>query len=289
MKFSILSPAKINLYLDVLDKRSDGYHNIETVMQTISIYDKITLTVSEYDSACNEIKIVSNNEDIAWDESNLVYKSAIRFIAKADIKFKKLLFEIEKNIPICAGMAGGSADAAATLKLLNQAFSYPLSEYDLISLSASLGADVPFCIHGGTYLCQGIGEKLTKLPTLKDINLICVMGNEPKLSTVHAYSELDKKYGIYCKKSGDYDKMIDAISKNSISDISSLLYNKFEDVANPEVHKIKAMLLDNGAIGALMSGSGPSVFGIFNSEDEAKKAFSSMKPHFDKIFLCKTV
>ncbi|MBO5212363.1 MAG: 4-(cytidine 5'-diphospho)-2-C-methyl-D-erythritol kinase [Clostridia bacterium] len=289
MKLSILSPAKINLYLDVLNKRSDGYHNIQSIMQTVSLYDEIFLNVSESTKISNEISIFSDNTAITWDKSNLVYKSAEKFLASANISFKKIVFEVKKSIPICAGMAGGSADAAAVLKLLNHAFNYPLSTNELLSLGATLGADVPFCILGGTYLCEGIGERLTKLPTLKDVYLVCVMGNEPKISTAHAYSEIDKKYGIECTSSNDIDKIINAISAKNISKISSLLFNKFEEVSSPEVYKIKALLLENGALGSLMSGSGPSVFGIFEDEESAKTAFLKICSCFNKVFLCKTV
>lgn len=285
--FSILAPAKINLYLDVLDKRPDGYHNIKTVMQTISIYDEISLSVFCSEKYDNEIEISSNDSSILWDSSNLVYKSASAYLKSADIHNKKLFFYVKKEIPICAGMAGGSADAAGVLLLLNEAFSQ-FSETELCKIGATLGADIPFCITKGTCLCEGIGEKITKLRSLENVNIVCALGDEPKVSTPYAYSMLDK-LDINPDSDGNAEKMMLAITNSDINGIASLLYNKFEAVATSDVDKIKSILTASGAIGTIMSGSGPSVFGIFNTKVDAEKAFLALKNAKFKAFLCKTV
>lgn len=286
---SILAPAKINLYLDVLNKREDGYHNIKSIMQSISLYDKVSLSVFESDFFENEIEISSNDTSVAWDESNLVYKGASLFIKSADIHNKKLVFFVEKNIPVCAGMAGGSADVGAALILLNEAFKSCFSLSELCALGAKIGADVPFCITKGTCICEGIGEKITSLPTLDGAYVVCGIGALQKVSTPYAYKTLDEIFGTDATDANDINEIVNAIKEKNLESVASLLYNKFEAVATSDVDKIKSILISNGALGSLMSGSGPSVFGIFPCEEAALNAFSALKMANFKAFLCKTV
>ena len=287
--------AKINFYLDVVNKMENSYHEIESVMQSISLFDTVTLTVSD-GSGENEIAITSNSSQIPLNEKNIVYKAAVKFLAFLEnsitkIENKKLSFHIEKNIPVEAGMAGGSTDCASALYLLNEAFGYPIKDKDLITLGASLGADVAFCQTGGTALCRGIGDKITILKSAPSLNLVSAIGNSG-ISTPVAFGLLDEKFGTCPGRSGDLDGFICALEGGDAYKICASLYNKFEAVIEPinqSVSEIKAELKACGAIGALMSGSGPSVFGIFESEKEAENACEQLKKKNFRVFLCKTV
>lgn len=289
MKFSIKAPAKVNLFLDVLSKRPDGYHNINSVMQSISLCDEVSLEVTRAEK--NEISVCGTSDEIKWDESNLVYKACSAFIKKAGLDGYRFDFHVQKNIPVCAGMAGGSTDAAAALILMNKAFGNLFSVERLCELGAGLGADVAFCIVGGTCLCEGIGEKLTALPSIRDMYMVCAIDSSC-VSTPKAYAMLDEKYGSDCTQSADCEKFLKALKNASVKEISALLYNKFESVIaeqNPSIQKIKDMLFENGALGALMSGSGPSVFGIFETESEQRQAFEALEKAKIRVFLCKSL
>ena len=282
--------GKINLYLDVLDKRQDGYHNVKSVMQSVSLCDKISLEITDTDGE-NEIDIISSDIRLKCDKSNLIYKAWNKFFEKTKISGKKCVFTLEKNIPMAAGMAGGSSDCACALSLLNEAFGYPLSYKKLVVLGSKIGADVAFCIKGGTCICEGIGEKITPLKSFKDALLVCAI-DDSSVSTPYAFSLLDEKYGIDCKDSNNIENIIDYINNGSIKDVCRGLYNKFESVIIPKienVQKIKDMMLSNGALGALMSGSGPSVFGIFDNENDSINAYKALKSQKIRAFLCKTL
>ncbi len=281
--------AKINLYLDVLDKRPDGYHNIKSVMQSISLYDRISLEVDN----CleNQIEIQCNDPRLKCDSSNLIYKAWDRFCQKAEITNQKCSFEVEKNIPMSAGLAGGSADCACALKLLNEAFAYPLSDKELIELGSKIGADVAFCLKGGTCICEGIGEKLTPIKGITDVYVVCAIGNA-SVSTPVAFSLLDEKYGTNCTESRDIINMVNSLEGGVLNFVAMFLYNKFESVISPlysEIDEIKKIMDSNGALGTLMSGSGPSVFGLFNSRKCQENAFLALKNHGISAFLCKTI
>lgn len=287
MRYSIDAPAKINLYLDVLSKRENGYHDIKSVMQSVSICDKITISVEK--SKNTSITLYGNNNSIAWDESNLVYKACSLFIKEAGIEGYSFTIYVEKKIPIKAGMGGGSTDAAATLNLLNDIFDEKFTEDELCALGARLGADVAFCIKGGACLCEGIGEKLTPVSGLKNVYLLCAIGNS-SISTPEAYALLDEKYGTSCTDSASIDEFLTNVKNGDLFRICSGLYNKFESVicpALPEIEKIKSIFMENGALGALMSGSGPSVFGIFDDEDNQMNAFYDLICENFRTFLCK--
>lgn len=294
MTYTKKAYAKINLYLDVLNKLDDGYHNIESVMQAISLYDTVSLTV--LDGAFDiEIK---TDATIPTNENNLVYKACMKFIEYARTKRKikapdkKFIFSIEKNIPISAGMAGGSTDCAAALKLMNEAYDYILKENELLEIASSIGADVGFCLIGGTCECRGIGDKMKSLKPFKDVFLVCAIDNI-EISTPEAYRLLDARYGTDSRSTRIFEVFLGAINgAGDIKRISSLLFNKFEQVIIPKnqsINEIKSLLLENGAIGALMSGSGPSVFGIFNSENDQIKAYNALKDKNIRAFLCKTL
>lgn len=292
-----IAPAKINLYLDVLDKMDNGYHNIESVMQSISLADKLTLELVKMGGE-NTIEISTNTDKIPNDEGNLVYKAASLFIEyvnkkrKTKISDTKFVFTIEKNIPVSAGMAGGSTDCACALRLLNSAYSNILKENELFELGTRLGADVGFCLIGGTCECRGNGSKIKKLTPFKDIPLVCAIDSS-SVSTPQAFKMLDDRYGTSSRACAIFEVFTGAISQGAnLKRICSLLFNKFENViipTNENIKKIKDILLENGAIGALMSGSGPSVFGIFETEDAQNKAYNALQKANINAFLCKTL
>ena len=282
--------GKINLYLDVLNKREDGYHNVKSVMQSVSLCDTLTLEITDIQGD-NEISIISSDISLKCDKSNLIYKAWDRFFEATKIENKKCIFTLEKNIPMAAGMAGGSSDCACALLLLNEALGHPLSEADLIKLGSKIGADVTFCIKGGTCICEGIGEIITPLNSFKNVLLVSAI-DESSVSTPYAFSLLDEKYGTDCSDSADIITVVDGIRNEDIKAVAKSLYNKFENVIIPKienVQKIKDIMVNNGAIGALMSGSGPSVFGIFDDEKSQKSAFDALKNNGIKAFLCITV
>ena len=268
----------------------NGYHNIESVMQSVSLCDTITLEIEDI-SGENSIEIITSSGKIPNDKTNLVYKCAKKYLDFTNIANKKCIFTIEKNIPISAGMAGGSSDGAVAMKLLNKACKSVLSYEELCAIGASVGADIPFCINGGTSACRGIGDKMTPIKPFRDVLLVCAIDNS-SVSTPVAFGMLDEKYGTECTSSNNINLMIDAITKNDIKKVSSLLYNKFEDViipTNKNVEKIKNIMLNNNSVGAIMSGSGPSVFGIFLDEISQNKALNELKNCSINAFLCKTI
>lgn len=263
--------AKINLCLDVLSRRSNGYHDVEMVMTNIDIAD--VLEIRELEE--KKISLICNNKDLATDETNLIYKAIVllRRETKRDFGVE---VRLEKNIPMEAGMAGGSADAAATLKAVNELFQLGISTDRLLELGAGLGADIPFCITGGTALAEGIGEKLTKLKPVPKLKLLIA---KPKagLSTKSVYEKLDidnmNKTGF---KHKDVREMVSIIESDEADDIKTLqiakALNNILEVPSlrllPLIAEIKQIMNDNNCLGSLMSGSGTAVFGIFDNDSD---------------------
>ena len=281
--------GKINLYLDVLNKRPDGYHNIRSVMQSVSLCDVITLKTAPSSQA--EIKIECSDKNIKCDKSNLIYKAAQKFLSKCDAECMNYSFYLEKNIPVSAGMAGGSSDAAAALMLMNEAHGCKMTLNELRHIGSEIGADVPFCLTGGTCICEGIGENLTLLPTFSDFYLVSAIGSS-SVSTPVAFSMLDSKFGTECTDSSDISAIVDYINSKDLNGVCSTLYNKFEQVifdTNPDAKVIKELLIKYGAIGALMSGSGPSVFAFFDTYDKAMDAVCKLKIDKIRANVCKTI
>ena len=258
--------AKINLCLDVLSRRPNGYHDVEMVMTNIDIADVLEE---------KKISLICNNKDLAMDETNLIYK-AIVLLQKETKRDFGVEVRLEKNIPMEAGMAGGSADAAATLKALNELFQLFISTDRLLELGACLGADIPFCIMGGTALAEGIGEKLTKLKPVPKLKLLIA---KPKagLSTKSVYENLDidnmNKTGF---KHKDVREMVSIIESDEADDIKTLqiakALNNILEVPSlrllPLIAEIKQIMNDNNCLGSLMSGSGTAVFGIFDNDSD---------------------
>ena len=247
--------AKINLFLDVTSRREDGFHDIKSVMQSVSLCDYIRLSAEA--SEKTRISITTNHSDLPLDENNLVYKSAAKYLKHFGIR-AKIDVDLEKHIPVGAGLGGGSSDAAATLRALNKIFGHA-TETELLSMAAELGRDVPFCLVGGTAICTGRGEKMERIQG-NNYHLVISIGNT-RVSTPKAYAMLDDKYNNFCSSS--YTPKIDVTS----------FYNIFESVTDiDEIGRIKEIMIKNGAEQVLMSGSGPSVFGIFENENVATEA-----------------
>lgn len=269
-EISLQAYAKINLGLDVLRKRDDGYHEVRMIMQSISLADTLILRkISE-----NTIRLLSDDgkehPDVPMNESNLIYR-AIRLLKEEFRLEEGVEAVLSKRIPVAAGMAGGSTDAAAALKGMNQLFHLNLSMQELCDRGVGLGADIPYCIMGGTALSEGIGEILTPLPKIADC-WILVAKPPINVSTAFVYGNLKVQE---LKEHPDIDGMIQAIRLEDMQGVSDRLGNVLETVtvpAYPVIATIKDMMMKNGAMQALMSGSGPTVFGIFDTEEKAWKA-----------------
>lgn len=274
--------GKINLSLDVLRKRQDGYHELRMIMQQIALKD--TIEILELDEG---IKIESNNLDLPTDSTNLVYKSWKIMCSRFKIN-KGVYIYIEKNIPIAAGLAGGSSDAAAVLKGLNKLWNLDLSEKELMDIGLEIGADVPYCIMGGTALAEGIGEKLTKLPNFSN-KLILLANPGIEVSTGHVFRDLDLNS---ITKRPDTNTLIDAIKDNKLDFVGANMVNLLETVTIPKypiIEEIKNMMIDNGAVGSMMSGSGATVFGIFDDNKKIKKCKQILNKHIDIVIETTTI
>jgi len=275
-EIEIKCPAKINLTLDVINRRTDGYHNLSMIMQEINLFDILKITV-ELDTSESIIRFETESEKIPADENNLVTKAAKLFFEKTNIATSARI-HLEKNIPVGAGLGGGSSDAAGTLVGLNTLFDNPMSFDDMAALAKYLGADVPFFLYGGCMLAEGIGEKLTPLPKLKDAFIVLA---KPKVtvSTAHVYKSLvlDDKV-----QHPDTNAVIDALYSQDIDALAKAAGNVLETVTAkeyPEIEHYKSIMLKNGASYSLMSGSGSSVFGVFKDKslaDNALKEFLSL-------------
>ncbi len=265
---TIKAPAKINLILDILGKRDDGYHNLRSVMQTISIFDNVTLSVKGKKCRLPNVSITCSEPEIPTDESNIAYK-ACRAYNKAlgEMPFDSIAIHIEKHIPSGAGLAGGSSDGAAVLIGLNKLCGSTLSTDELCKIGASVGADVPFCIAGGTALCEGIGEKITPLKSLPDCEIL-VVKPDISISTPLSYKRFDE---LNNPKLSDFDKFMTSLNSGDLAAISKTLSNSLEDVTNERIiEDIKSEMIKSGVLGSVMTGSGSAVFGIFDNEKKAK-------------------
>ncbi|MBO2527448.1 MAG: 4-(cytidine 5'-diphospho)-2-C-methyl-D-erythritol kinase [Clostridiales bacterium] len=275
--------AKINLTLDVLRKRDDGYHDLKSVMQTISLCDDIEIAVD----TGKPWKLSCDAEGIPCNEKNLAWKAARIYFDRIGKKPDGIEIRIRKRIPSEAGLAGGSADAAAVLRALNRWADAPLSIGELCDLGAQVGSDVPFCVLGGTALAEGRGERLTKLPDAPEMHLVVC---KPPLafSTPELYRRLDS---IEIGERPDTDAMLTALQNGNREDIAAQLCNVFEQTLfdYPEIEQIKAELSVHGALGAMMTGSGSAVFGIFHCPNCANAACEALKDRYPHSFTAKTV
>lgn len=257
--------AKVNLGLDVVRRLENGYHEVRMVMQTIGLHDSLRL-----EKAKEGISLFTDSSEAPGDESNLAYKAAQLMKERYGIT-EGIVIHLQKRIPVAAGMAGGSTDAAAVLRGMNTLFSLGLSEQELCEAGVNLGADVPYCIIGGTALAEGIGEKLTVLPDVPD-TWVLVAKPPIGVSTKYVYENLRL---AEIERHPDIDGMVGAVREHSLSGIIFRMENILEQVTEkkyPVITRIKSLMEENGAQKALMSGSGPTVFGIYGSREKAEEA-----------------
>jgi len=265
MSVKVKAYAKINLMLDIISTRKDGYHDLFMIMQSINLYD--TVTISETKS--KKITITCNIDDIPLDEKNIAYKAADAFFKANKIKNKGINIDIVKRIPHQAGLAGGSADGAAVLVALNELLGTNLSDDELCDIGVKIGADVPFCIKGGTLLAQGIGDVLHKVKPLRKC-FILIAKPDYGVNTGKAYALFDSNGKVHTP---DKFGMLCAMQNRDLNEICAKMENVFEQfIEVPNKVDIKEVMRNNDALGVCMSGSGPTVFGIFDEKEKAEKA-----------------
>ena len=273
MKKEYKAYAKVNIGLDVLRRREDGYHEVKMIMQTVNLFDN--LSIEDFEDDNGTIVISANQDTIPVNEDNLIYKAAKLLMDEFSIS-KGVKIHLEKNIPVAAGMAGGSTDAAATLVGVNEVFSLGLSTEELMKRGVKIGADVPYCIMGGTALSEGIGEVLSEIKGFPQCHVL--IAKPPiNVSTKYVYENL---HANELKYHPDIDGLIEFIKKGDLYGIASKMENVLETVTvkeYPIIEEIKMFMKENGAINSIMSGSGPTVFGLFDDIEKAEEAFLKIK------------
>lgn len=283
MIVTVKAPAKINLTLDIVGKRADGYHDVAMVMQAVSLYD--TVTVEKLSGDGEEITVsCPAYPDVPTDESNIVCKAARAFFEKTGIAGAPLKIDINKEIPTQAGLAGGSTDGAAVVLALNQLFETHLTMDEMAQICCRFGSDVPFCLLGGTMLATGTGTTLKKLRTIPDCHIV-ICKPEISVSTAAAYAACDvrePKGFLYT------DELIRRLYSRDIRGLSTCLYNEFEQVMElPEINEIKRQMLSCKALGTSMSGSGSAVYAIFLNQKKAERCVNILKEKYNNVFLTK--
>lgn len=282
MRLLIKAPAKINLTLDVLHKRPDGYHEVEMIMTTIDLADRVELTLLDED----KISILSHNRFVPDDQRNLAYQAALLLKERFQVK-KGVSIAIEKNIPVAAGLAGGSSDAAATLRGLNKLWNLGLSLDELAQLGSEIGSDVSFCVFGGTALATGRGEVIKNLPAPPTCWIILA---KPFIgvSTADVYRRLD----LTTVKHPDTKEMIDGILTNNYEKVCQNMGNVLEEVTlnlHPDVAQIKDQMKKFGADAVLMSGSGPTVFAIMQHDSRMHRIYNGLRGFCDQVFAVRLI
>ena len=276
--------AKLNLTLDVLGKRPDGYHDLKSVMQTVSLYDLVELDLETGEPW----KLVCEREDIPCDERNLAWKAAKLYCDAVGKEPDGITIRIEKQIPSGAGMGGGSADAAAVLRMLNHYYGNLLPLEELADLSAKIGSDIPFCVVGGTVMCEGRGELMRRLP---DCPQCVILGCKPEfsVSTPVLFRKIDS---VEIMKHPDNDAMERALKAGDIGAIAREIYNVFDPVVSedhPEIHHIKNICDAHGALASQMTGSGSVVFAVMPDTASAEQAEEVLKQTYSQVFLTEPV
>lgn len=272
--------AKINLSLDIIEKLENGYHSLFMIMQSLDLYDTVTVTQREG----TEIRVSCSDGTLPHNEKNIAYKAAVKFFEHAKTDVSGLDIRIEKRIPVAAGLAGGSADAAAVIVALNDIFHMRYSEREMCSIGIKVGADVPFCIVGGTSLAQDIGGVLSPLPDIPDCTV--VLAKPPVgVSTKDAYEAFDGAWWIRHPKNL---QVLNAAVRGELTEIASLCENVFEQVLDtPKRVDIKFIMREYNALTACMSGTGPTVFGIFESSKDACACEKALRAVVPDVFVCK--
>ncbi len=273
-------PAKINLSLDILGKRPDGYHELQTVMQSVSLYDEIKIEKTQG----KRISLSCNFSYVPVDERNVAYKAADRFFEATGIN-QPIHITIKKIIPVGAGLAGGSTNAAGVLTGLNKMFGNPLSDEKIFEIGKSVGADVPFCIKGGTCFCEGLGEILTPLKPMPNCFFVIVKPKE-SVSTPKVYSLISKNPIVNRPYT---DKLLKTIEDENLESLCKYTFNVMEDTAIsicPSIANVKSLLLKYSPMSVMMSGSGSSVFAIFNNQKDAQTCKNDIKKYYSSAFIC---
>lgn len=276
--------AKLNLTLDVVGKRPDGYHDLSMVMQEISLGDQLMVSLDTGEPW----RVLSDSGEIPCDESNLAVKAAKLFFEATGIETNGMTIEIHKRTPVCAGMGGGSADGAGVLYLLQKHYGAPLDEKNLYAIAEKTGSDVPFALFGGTALAEEKGQILTRLPAMPSCEILLCKPPFP-VSTPALFRAIDECEIV---TRPDNEKMRQALEEKNLHQISACLYNVFEPViadAHPEIQEIRETMLREGALGACMTGSGPTVFGIFENRADAQRCYERLKTVYSDTYLTNPV
>ncbi len=281
---AVSAAAKINLYLDVTARREDGYHDIESVMQSVSLCDELELALTD-----GGIRLDCGGARLDCGEGNLAYRAARLYLEHIDSTLG-VDITLQKRIPMQAGLGGGSSDAAAVLRGMNLLLGRPLGSDELCRLGARLGADVPFCVRGGCALAQGVGERLSPLPGLPSCSIVICCPQE-RISTPWAYAELDRLHGGFAVRRADERRIRDmqqALNESQIKNICEDMHNIFEDVtaSRLDIQLIKRCMLERGALRAMLSGSGPSVLGVFEDKSAAHTCAAALGEHFEAVYVC---
>lgn len=276
--------AKVNLTLDVLCRRKDGFHDLKSVMQTVSLYDNIELDIG----TGGEWKLICSQEDIPCDDRNLAWKAARIYCDTLGKDPHGITIRMEKHIPSGAGMGGGSADAAAVLRILNRYYGEPMTMEELAALGCKIGSDIPFCVLGGTVMCEGRGEVMRRLP---DVPKCIILGCKPKfsVSTPVLFRKIDS---VEIMKHPDNDAMEQAIRHGDLSAIAREIYNIFDPVVSedhPEIGHIKALCNAHGAMASQMTGSGSVVYALMPDVQSAEKAMAELKKNYLQVFIAEPV
>ena len=275
--------AKINISLDIVGKReTDGYHLLRMIMQNIDLYDEVSVV-----KQAEGITLTCNKSYVPTDSRNLAYKAAMLFKERYDIN-EGVHIDIIKNIPVSAGLAGGSTDGAAVLKIMNKIFDINASDEELMEIGLQLGADIPYCIKGGTALCEGIGEELTSLKPFKD-KIVVLVKPGFGVSTKEVYKAFNlEKVRLHPKT----EELIEAMQRDDLYYVANNMKNLLENVTlrkHNVLIKIKEDMNRYGALGSMMSGSGPSVFAFFDDMLKAQKCYEKMKEIYKDVFLTRTI
>ena len=281
----ILAHAKLNLSLDILRKREDGYHDLKMVMHSVDLSDTLTLDRGGGD----EIQVSTNLTFLPNNDKNLAAVAARRFAEATGYPVEGMRINIDKQIPVCAGMAGGSSDAAAVLRALNREAGEPLSLSQLAAVGEKVGSDVPYCVFGGTALVEGRGEIVTPLPQLPECWFVICKPNF-SISTPELFSKVNVKK-LRCRP--DTDGILSALEVGDLEGVARRMYNVFEDVLDSrkkgEIADLRSAMVGHGALGSVMSGSGPTVFAIFTTKEEARAACEDLKQDYRQTFLARSV
>lgn len=297
-QITIDAPCKINLSLDIVRRLENSYHEMDMVMQSVSLYDTLTLSLQEGSGQIRMTCSLENkNAFLACDDSNIVIRCTKAFLNANDLRLsgQDLIIHLIKRIPMMAGLGGGSADGAAVLSALNRLFETHLSCEQLEQIGVKIGADIPFCLRGGTLRARGIGELFSPLPAMPDCSIV-IIKPDFGISTKNAFSRCDSAPYQHA----DVEKMIAALSSGNLLSIAGALENVFEVLCSEEesaaLSKARSLLLENGAAGALLSGSGSALFGIFSDSSRAKLCCQTLLSEMEKgnaplegVFLCHPV